>query len=104
MRSRWCSSVPPSSDWRQRSAAPPERSRTVNMLRRRICTLVAAFGLTALAGSVYPPAAREQLAVVPAGGDLQQAIDRARPGDTIHLQPGVTYTGNFVLPTRSGTQ
>jgi hypothetical protein len=74
------------------------------MLRRRIRPLVAAFGLTALAGALYSPAAREQFTAVPAGGDLQQAIDRARPGDTIHLLPGVTYTGNFILPTRSGTQ
>jgi hypothetical protein len=40
---------------------------------------------------------------VPAGGDLQQAIDRARAGDVISLAPGTTYTGNFVLPARDGT-
>jgi hypothetical protein len=38
--------------------------------------------------------------VVPAGGDLQAAIDRARPGDTILLDPA-TYVGNFVLPPKS---
>jgi hypothetical protein len=38
--------------------------------------------------------------VVPADGDLQAALDRARPGDTLLLQPGATYTGNFVLPDR----
>lgn len=37
-----------------------------------------------------------------AGGDLQQAIDAAAPGDVIALQPGVTFTGNFVLPEKSG--
>src|SRR5262245_43578668 len=31
-------------------------------------------------------------------GDLQQAINLAQPGDTIYLEPGVTYVGNFVLP------
>ena len=41
---------------------------------------------------------------VPAGGDLQAALDRARPGDTITLEPGATYTGNFVLPVKSGSQ
>ena len=41
---------------------------------------------------------------VPAGGDLQQAIDRARPGDTIVLAPGATYVGNFVLPDKPGRQ
>jgi hypothetical protein len=39
---------------------------------------------------------------VPAGSDLQQAIERARPGDTLILDPGATYVGNFVLPLRSG--
>lgn len=41
---------------------------------------------------------------VPASGDLQAAIDRAKPGDTIALTAGATYVGNFVLPVKSGTQ
>ena len=41
---------------------------------------------------------------VPAGGDLQAALNRARPGDTITLEPGATYTGNFVLPVKPGAQ
>ena len=40
---------------------------------------------------------------VPAGGDLQAAINTARPGDTILLAPGATYTGSFVLPVHGGT-
>ena len=40
---------------------------------------------------------------VPPGGDLQHAIERARPGDTILLTAGATYTGNFVLPDKSGS-
>jgi uncharacterized protein YjdB len=39
---------------------------------------------------------------VPAGGDLQSAINNAKPGDEIVLQAGATYTGNFVLPVKSG--
>jgi Right handed beta helix region len=35
---------------------------------------------------------------VPAGGNLQEAIDNARPGDTLVLAAGATYVGNFVLP------
>src|SRR5687767_14602133 len=42
--------------------------------------------------------------VVPANGNLQTALDQARPGDTIVLQAGVTYTGNFVLPAKNGTR
>lgn len=37
---------------------------------------------------------------VPAGGDLQAALERARPGDTIELEAGATYTGHFVLPVK----
>jgi hypothetical protein len=40
---------------------------------------------------------------VPAGGDLQAALNSAQPGDTIILQAGATYTGNFTLPMTSGT-
>ena len=39
---------------------------------------------------------------VPAGADLQDAINRARPGDTIILDSGATYVGNFVLPAKLG--
>lgn len=39
---------------------------------------------------------------VPAGGDLQAAIDRARPGDTIELEAGATYAGRFTLPKKDG--
>lgn len=38
------------------------------------------------------------------GADLQEAINRARPGDTIVLTPGVLYTGNFVLPAVAGSE
>jgi hypothetical protein len=40
---------------------------------------------------------------VAAGGDLQAAIDQARPGDVIELQAGQTFTGNFRLPNKSGS-
>ena len=36
-------------------------------------------------------------------GDLQAAINAARPGDTILLEPGATYVGNFTLPVHGGT-
>ena len=35
---------------------------------------------------------------VPAGADLQNYINRARPGDVLMLEPGATYVGNFTLP------
>jgi hypothetical protein len=41
---------------------------------------------------------------VPAGGDLQSAINAAQPGDTIYLDAGATYVGNYTLPVHAGTQ
>ena len=39
---------------------------------------------------------------VPAGGDLQNALNAARPGDTILLAEGAEFVGNFVLPVKIG--
>jgi hypothetical protein len=54
-----------------------------------------------LCAGVTCPAAAETIAVGP-GADLQQAIDRARPGDTVALTAGAAYTGNFLLPAKAG--
>jgi hypothetical protein len=40
---------------------------------------------------------------VKAGGDLQAALNSARPGDIILIQAGATFTGNYTLPLKSGT-
>jgi PKD repeat protein len=34
--------------------------------------------------------------------ELQSALTAAQPGDTILLEPGLTYLGNFVLPVKPG--
>ncbi len=39
---------------------------------------------------------------VAAGGNLQQGLDSAQPGDTILLQEGAEFVGNFVLPVKTG--
>ncbi|HEX5705698.1 MAG TPA: hypothetical protein VFX96_00265 [Pyrinomonadaceae bacterium] len=39
---------------------------------------------------------------VRAGGNLQRALDAARPGDTIMLEAGATYPGPFTLPRKAG--
>jgi hypothetical protein len=49
------------------------------------------------------PVASAATTLVRAGGDLQAALVNARPGDTITLEPGATYVGNFTLPEKSGT-
>jgi hypothetical protein len=38
------------------------------------------------------------------GGDLQRAIDRSRPGDTIILEAGQVYKGPITLPVKSGNE
>lgn len=50
-----------------------------------------------------PPATSGKTLVVNAGGDLQGALNVAEPGDTILLQAGATFVGNFLLPAKSGT-
>lgn len=47
--------------------------------------------------------ARAAIISVGAGDSLQAALDAAQPGDTILLQAGATFQGNFTLPAKSGT-
>lgn len=39
---------------------------------------------------------------VASGGDFQAALDRAAPGDTISLEAGAEFKGNFNLPKKNG--
>ena len=47
--------------------------------------------------------AAAQTIYVAAGGNLQQALNAAQPGDTVLLQEGAEFVGNFVLPVKTGT-
>ena len=38
------------------------------------------------------------------GGDLQAALNRANPGDTIVLQAGAKFVGSFTLPNKPGNE
>ncbi|MGE0655848.1 MAG: hypothetical protein AB7F88_10085 [Pyrinomonadaceae bacterium] len=38
------------------------------------------------------------------GGDFQAALDKARPGDTIVLEAGATFSGAFKLPKKQGDE
>ena len=49
---------------------------------------------------IQPPSDGPAAIRVAAGGDLQAALNRARPGDIIELAAGATFVGNFVLPRK----
>jgi len=66
-------------------------------LTRVSCALVLVCGLFASAR------AESATLTVNAGGDLQAAINAAKPGDTILVQAGATFTGNYSLPAKNGT-
>jgi hypothetical protein len=53
-------------------------------------------------GVAVAPALAQSTIQVSAGGNLQAALDQAQPGQTIQLQAGATFTGNFVLPHKTG--
>jgi hypothetical protein len=48
----------------------------------------------------YAPLSGQRIQV-PAGGNLQAAINAAQPGDTIELAAGAVFSGNFTLPRKS---
>src|SRR6267378_8396285 len=62
-------------------------------MRFRILVCLLAMWVCVFAAS----AARAATIVVPAGGNLQAALDNAQPGDVITLAPNASYVGNFVL-------
>jgi hypothetical protein len=41
--------------------------------------------------------------VVAAGGNLQEALNQAQPGQIVQLQAGATFEGSFILPAKAGT-
>ena len=51
---------------------------------------------------IYPPTDAPAAIRVEGAGNLQEALDRAKPGDVIELAAGATYTGNFVLTQKTG--
>jgi hypothetical protein len=59
--------------------------------------------VTTVIAMLLAPSARAADIPVPAGGNLQVALNAARPGDTILLAAGATYVGNFTLPAHGGT-
>ncbi|HEX5473904.1 MAG TPA: right-handed parallel beta-helix repeat-containing protein [Vicinamibacterales bacterium] len=75
------------------------RRRPFQSAKRAVILLVALCAGTVTAALQRAPA----VIAVPAGGNLQDAIDRAQPGDTIALERGAEFVGNFVLPVKDGS-
>lgn len=48
------------------------------------------------------PAREGRTVTVSSGDDLQQALNDARPGDTLVLEAGATFTGSFTLRKKDG--
>src|SRR2546426_7655408 len=55
-----------------------------------------------LLDTTYAPPPGKTLRIA-AGGDLQKALDEARPGDSIALEAGATLGGPFTLPPQTGS-
>ena len=60
-------------------------------------------GLSCCTAIAVASTAQAATLTVMAGGNLQAAIDAARPGDTILLEAGATFTGSYKLPAKGGT-
>ena len=59
-------------------------------------------GVSICAAVLLASSARATTLTVSGGGDLQAALNAAKPGDTVLLQAGATFTGTFVLPVKGG--
>ena len=83
-------------------------SRGVAFAARVVAVVVVAFSTASLivsgaATSAAPLLQSTQVIDVPAGGNLQQALNTVLPGGTIRLARGATYVGSFTLPAKGGT-
>ncbi|HKQ52309.1 MAG TPA: hypothetical protein VJT74_08080, partial [Pyrinomonadaceae bacterium] len=61
------------------------------------------FALAQTRRRVAGPTAAARTIEVRAGGNLQRAIDAARPGDTIQLEAGAQFVGPFTLPNKGAS-
>src|SRR5437667_2801861 len=80
----------------------PQRYMTRTVCDRRLRTLRHLI-LTVASTWILATEVHASTISVAAGGDLQAALNAAQPGDVILLQAGATFTGNFILPVKSGS-
>ncbi len=103
---------------REKSLRQIKKTETGKRVKKSYKTLFSVFGVIALALAVvvggvfsYRNYAREaaievsgNTITVRQGGDFQAALERAKPGDTISLQAGASFVGNFNLPMKTGAE
>jgi uncharacterized protein (TIGR03437 family) len=79
-------------------------SRAAAISRQVLRPLSSTYSFVALLTLFAVPAIASAATIsVPAGGDLQSALNAAQPGDTIVLAAAATYVGPFTLPNKSGS-
>jgi hypothetical protein len=72
------------------------------MLKHLTTCLAAAVLLVAAVPASAASSPRAKIIRVNAGGDLQNALNSANPGDIIELRAGAVFTGSYVLPAKAG--
>src|SRR6185503_17205161 len=93
--------------------APPQSRLPVGVTAMRYSLALALLALSSVAAAAEPAPPRRTVDTddvptparvlrVAEGGNLQAALDEARPGDQIALAPGAAFTGAFVLPAKPG--
>src|SRR5262245_21815248 len=70
---------------------------------RRMIRLWLQRGLFILGATAIALHAEGATVTVQSGDNLQTALNAAQPGDTLMLEAGATFVGNFVLPVKNGT-
>src|SRR5262249_44771552 len=74
-------------------------TESMGVLTRRVSPVVILLVLL-LIGLQTRTRAAGTIRSVPAGGDLQAALNAAQPGDEVVLQAGARFTGEFTLPVK----
>lgn len=97
---------------REKSLRRFEKNKTVNRSYKLIYFTILIVCVAALAGfAAYshrnnapetPLEISGNIINVKAGGNFQAALNQARAGDTIFLQAGAAFKGNFTLPNKTG--
>nr|AHZ45572.1 VCBS [uncultured bacterium] len=69
----------------------------VDCARRQYACARVVFVLLFIAGFVMAPPVAAQTILVPAGGDLQAALDVVQPGGTVLVEAGATFAGKYTI-------